>query len=68
MSCGCNTCKDCSDTPRVSGTEVTILSGTQSARQNGVRENPVSGAHYVLGAAAIVGVIAFFTTRNKNSE
>lgn len=68
MNCECNTCKDCGSAPKVSGTEVTILSGTQSARQNGVRENPVSGAHYVLGAAVIVSVIAFFTTRNKNSE
>ena len=68
MNCGCNTCKDCGSTPKVSGTEVTILSGTQSARHNGDRENPVSGSHYVLGAAVIVGLIAFFTTRNSKSE
>ena len=63
MNCGCNTCDDCGDTPKVSGTEVTILSGTKPARQNGFGDGSNKGFYYVTGGAAVIALIAFFVTR-----
>ena len=61
MNCGCNTCKDCESTPKVSGTEVTILSGTKPARRNG--KALYEGLWVVAGGAIAVAAVAFFVTR-----
>jgi len=58
MSCGCQG----ETTPKVSGTEVTILSGTTSARRNPEAESG-NGVYYVAGGALLVAIIAFFSTR-----
>lgn len=63
MSCGCE-----SNTPKVSGTEVTLLSGTQHARQNSATAasgvDHKKGVYIVAGSAIAVAAIAFFMTRN----
>jgi hypothetical protein len=61
MSCGCG-CNSCGDTPKVSGTEVTILSGTKAARKNGDGISSKS-VWWVAGGEAAVAAVAFFATR-----
>lgn len=67
MSCGCG-CNNCGGTtPRVSGTEITILSGTEPANSNPT-SNPASSSHtwmYVAGSAIAVSLLVFFATREK---
>lgn len=63
MNCGCNTCKDCESTPKVSGTEVTILSGTKPAKPARRNGGPSNGLYYVVGGAAAIAVAAYFITR-----
>jgi hypothetical protein len=62
MSCGCD-CNNCGDTPKVSGTEVTLLSGTKpsTARHNG--EGSKTGTYVVAASAAAIAAVAFFVTR-----
>ena len=59
MSCGCQG----ETTPKVSGTEVTILSGTTPARRNPEAAESGNGVYYVAGGALLVAIIAFITTR-----
>lgn len=67
MSCGCG-CNDCGDTPKVSGTQVMLLSGTKPARQNDATAaeglGHKKGVYIVAGSAIAVAAIAFFMTRN----
>lgn len=65
MNCGCG-CNNCGDsTPKVNGTEVTILSGTSSSvRRNGDDDaSPNKGMYVVVGSAVVVAAVAFFVTR-----
>ena len=65
MSCGCG-CNTCGDTPKVSGTEVTILSGTKPvARQNGEDDVSKTGTYIVAASAVAVAAVAFFVTRKS---
>ena len=65
MSCGCG-CNSCGDTPKVSGTEVTILSGTKpAARHNGGENAPKAGTYIVAASAVAVAAVAFFVTRKS---
>ena len=64
--CGCNNCGDKTVAPRMNGTEVTVLSGTRTghvgSRKNG--DDTISKGNYiVLGAAAMVALVAFFVSR-----
>lgn len=54
--CGCGSCGSCGNTPKMNGTEVTILSGTQRTRQNG--GDSKSDLYMVLGATAVIAVVA----------
>ena len=63
MSCGCGTA------PKVSGTEVTLLSGTTGpARQNDASgdgsEDHKKGVYIVAASAVVMAALAFFVTRN----
>lgn len=64
--CGC--CSNCGDTPKVSGTEVTLLSGTKPARQNSATAasgvDHRKGVYIVAGSAVAIAAVAFFMTRN----
>jgi hypothetical protein len=65
MSCGCG-CNSCGDTPKVSGTEVTILSGTKpAARHNGPDGASKTGTYIVAASAVAVAAVAFFVTRRS---
>lgn len=64
MSCGCG-CNNCGDskTPKMNGTEVTILSGTDTfkpARKNGGETE--TGVYTVAISALAIAALAFFVT------
>jgi len=65
-NCGCNGGGEKALAPRMNGTEVTVLSGTRAghvhARKND-GDSSNKGNYIVLGAAAAVGLIAFFVSR-----
>lgn len=56
--CGCGSCGSCGNTPKMNGTEVTLLSGTKHShsRQNGSESK--SDLYMVLGATAVIAVVA----------
>ena len=62
MSCGCES------TPKVSGTEITILSGVKPTRQNAATAasgvDHRTGVYIVVSSAAVVALLAFFMNRN----
>ena len=63
MSCGCESA------PKVSGTEVTLLSGTTgNARQNDSHvdgsEDHKKGVYIVAASAVVMAALAFYVTRN----
>ena len=71
QDCGCNNCEGCEESTAISpskmhGHQVTILSGTDAARQNGrsddIRQR--SGTYLVLGSALFLAGIAFFTSKS----
>ncbi|MHA2135654.1 MAG: hypothetical protein ACXAEN_17060 [Candidatus Thorarchaeota archaeon] len=71
MSCGCG-CQNCgNETPRVSGTEVTLLSGLSNKNQvraNGeTGEKPKSGAYAVAGVALVVALVAAYSSCKRGS-
>ena len=63
MSCGCG-CKNCDGDHKLSGTEITVLSGLDNSRHNpGHSGSSTNQGWYILGAAAVVAIAAVFTMK-----
>lgn len=65
-TCGCNSCGDCS--PRLNGTEVMILSGTDGQKSTtATSSESKTGLYMVLGTALALALVVGFTKNNKKS-
>lgn len=66
--CGCNNCGGSTELARLNGTEVTILSGTNSekARQNpGPDGDSKFGTYAVIASAVVLAAIVGFTRHKQ---
>lgn len=65
-ACGCGSCGDSS--PRLNGTEVMILSGTETkASETKATSESKTGLYMVLGTALALAAIVGFTKSHKKS-
>ena len=76
MSCGCG-CNNCGDTPKMNGTEITVLSGLRTNGNEGSSNSNISNpsennnktnTYLVVGAAVIFAIAVGFTLKTSKGE
>lgn len=73
MSCGCG-CNNCGDTPKMNGTEITVLSGLRTngdeniSTDSSTNNNSKMNTTLIVGAAIVFAVAVGLTLKTSKGE
>ena len=73
MSCGCG-CNNCGDTPKMNGTEITVLSGLRTngdeniSTDSSANSNSKMNTTLIVGAAIVFAVAVGLTLKTSKGE